>query len=478
MARRHYVDNAPATTITGTIDNAQTSFAVTSLVGFPTSTPWTGTLDLGNASAEQVLVTGVVGMTLTVTRNANAQGAFSHTVGASFNHTADAVDFDEANAHINATTNVHGITGTFVDTSSTQTLTNKTLSGGQLTPAAVAATPGVSISVDATTTIAWQTKNTGGSVVSKVDGLGNLTAVNITGAAATLASASLSGNASVGGTLGVTGASTLHAVTATDVNTGTLEASGASTLAAVSATTISSSAAATLASAAVTGNASVGGTLGVTGVSTLHATTTGALTSAAGTFSGVLTANNGLAVTGTATVSNGVTVAAGGANVTGGTSTDTLTVNGTQQGRGVIYYEQITAATSSSTSLSEQLWFTTGATVNCLAGMAYEVELMGGAASNTAQSYSVSVRKTNLAGTVLVSGVKFDLPHTAQGTQFIRKGVFLNSTGSTVNATLAATVTLTSATAVQFQGAAAPNAVYWKVTEIGPASAFTGQPTV
>ena len=104
MARRHYIDNAPSTTLTGTINNSVTSFGVLSLVGFPTSFPYLVTVGRGTASAEQMSVNSIVGTTVTVTRNVNAQGAFSHTVGEAFDHTANAVDFDEANDHVNKMT--------------------------------------------------------------------------------------------------------------------------------------------------------------------------------------------------------------------------------------------------------------------------------------------------------------------------------------------------------------------------------------
>ncbi len=74
----------------------------------------------------------------------------------------------------------------------------------------------------------------------------------VTDALTVTANSTLSGNATVGGTLGVTGAATLSSTAAITGNTtvgGTLGVTGASTLA----------------SAAVTNNATVGGTLGVTG---------------------------------------------------------------------------------------------------------------------------------------------------------------------------------------------------------------------
>ncbi|MEQ9403316.1 MAG: tail fiber domain-containing protein, partial [Cyclobacteriaceae bacterium] len=79
--------------------------------------------------------------------------------------------------------------------------------------------------------------------------------------AATLNSAGITNNATVGGTLGVTGATTTNGIGNTgnitnsgDVNTATLQTSGA----------------ATLNSAGITNNATVGGTLGVTGATTTN----------------------------------------------------------------------------------------------------------------------------------------------------------------------------------------------------------------
>ncbi len=79
---------------------------------------------------------------------------------------------------------------------------------------------------------------------------------------ATLNSLTVTNNAAIGGTLGVTGISTLGVT-----NTGNLGVTG----------TLSTSGLATLNSLSVTNNASVGGTLGVTGISTLGVTNTGNL---------------------------------------------------------------------------------------------------------------------------------------------------------------------------------------------------------
>jgi hypothetical protein len=107
----------------------------------------------------------------------------------------------------------------------------------------------------------------------------NTGAVTMTGAL-TVTSLALSGNATVGGTLGVTGATTLS--------------------------TVSTSDAATLNSAAVTGNATVGGTLGVTGAATMSSTLavtgtstlTGAVTASSTLSAGSTTVNGDLSVLG------------------------------------------------------------------------------------------------------------------------------------------------------------------------------------
>jgi hypothetical protein len=102
---------------------------VGSVSGFPVSYPYTLVIDHGESSREVVNVTAGVGTTLTVTRGQDSTSASGHTAGAAVVHAVVARDLAEPQAHIDASTNVHGLAGgaSVVGTTSSQTLTNKTL---------------------------------------------------------------------------------------------------------------------------------------------------------------------------------------------------------------------------------------------------------------------------------------------------------------------------------------------------------------
>ena len=161
---------------------------------------------------------------------------------------------------------------------------------------------------------------------------------------AVTAGSTLSGNTTVGGTFGVTGATTLSSTAAITGNTtvgGTLGVSGASTLDSAAVTnnatvggTLGVTGASTLDSAAVTNNATVGGTLGVTGNSTIGGTlgVTGQIT---GNITGDVTGNadtaTALATARTITIDGDVDATAtsfdGTGNITLTTTLDTVNSN-------------------------------------------------------------------------------------------------------------------------------------------------------
>jgi hypothetical protein len=123
----NYSNTAVQTTLGGNISNSATSFTVAATTGFPASTPYVLALDYGAASEELVVVTGVAGTTLTVTRAFSGTSAQSHSIGAVVRHVYNAQDAIDFRTHEAATADVHGVTGALVGATQAQTLTNKTL---------------------------------------------------------------------------------------------------------------------------------------------------------------------------------------------------------------------------------------------------------------------------------------------------------------------------------------------------------------
>lgn len=124
---RYYSSIAQQTTLTSGVTNSGTSLQVASTAGFPGSLPYIIALDYGTATEELVLVTGVAGLTLTVTRSYDGTAGSSHNPGAVVRHVSSAIDFTDSRTHEASTSGVHGVSGNVVGTSDTQNLSNKTL---------------------------------------------------------------------------------------------------------------------------------------------------------------------------------------------------------------------------------------------------------------------------------------------------------------------------------------------------------------
>lgn len=141
MANAYFYSNtAVQTTLSGNISNAATSIGVGAVTGFPPSYPYVLALDYGAATEELVVVTAAAGTTLTVTRGFSGTSAQSHSIGAVVRHTYTAQDATDFRTHEAATAAIHGVAGTLVGTSDTQTLSAKTLTSPVINGGALSGT--------------------------------------------------------------------------------------------------------------------------------------------------------------------------------------------------------------------------------------------------------------------------------------------------------------------------------------------------
>jgi hypothetical protein len=134
MTTRKYTSRSQQTTLTSAVTSGAATIPVvsaTTLLGgatVSTGQTFTVVIDPDTALEEVVDVTVVSGNNLTITRAIDGSSAQDHSAGSVVRHMIIGRDLREANTHIEASAAVHGIAGTVVGTTDTQTLTNKDLS--------------------------------------------------------------------------------------------------------------------------------------------------------------------------------------------------------------------------------------------------------------------------------------------------------------------------------------------------------------
>lgn len=193
----NYSNISVQTTLAAPAAPGDTTVSIVDASGLPVSFPFSLILDYQLASVEVVTVTNAVGATLTVTRGQDGTSAQSHAAGSPVVHGVVARDVAEPQAHIVATTNVHGtgVGGVVVGTNTSQVLTNKTISGSSNTITNIADSSIVSIA---------SSKVTQPFATLTVTGLGSFGSLSVTGNS-TLATVTASGLATLQAGAAVTG---------------------------------------------------------------------------------------------------------------------------------------------------------------------------------------------------------------------------------------------------------------------------------
>lgn len=172
MALRNYINTSKEAQLLNPIGTGDTTITLDApgLVNIP-STPFYVRLDPDTASEELILVgAGSSATTLmNCTRGYDGTSAFTHTAGAKARHCVAAEFYNKADVHVEASTNVHGLSGgaAVVGTTQSQTLTNKTVNASIIDVAhstSPAASQAVKVSADSVAArdgFVWD--NTGGS---------------------------------------------------------------------------------------------------------------------------------------------------------------------------------------------------------------------------------------------------------------------------------------------------------------------------
>lgn len=137
--RRSYEGAAQAAVLTSALGGSTADLTIycDDLTNWPTGTggrPFYVCIDRGKPTEEKILCSTRSSNVLTVYNSGGTNGRAaddtsitSHSINATIEHVFTATDADEANAHVNASSAVHGISGSVVGTTDTQVLTNKTL---------------------------------------------------------------------------------------------------------------------------------------------------------------------------------------------------------------------------------------------------------------------------------------------------------------------------------------------------------------
>lgn len=348
---RYYSSTAIETALSGAIGaqssgQANTSFIVGSVSGFPTSFPYTLIVDPDTSKEEVLTVFAGSGTTLSVYRGADGTQGVAHSAGAVVRHGVSGRDFREAETHIAARgydidqtildlanqTHVHGIVtgeGVVVGTLKTQTLTQKTLTTPTINGATITGTVTASAATFTSPTISGSPVITGlssaGMVSSSATPKDYVDAIlgSATSAAVSAASAAASATAAATSATSAAASASAAASSASASASSASAAATSATSAAASATAAATSATSAAASATAAATSATSAAASATTAAASVATIAGYATSAANSASAAATSATSAAASATAAATSVTSAAASAtAAATSATSAD------------------------------------------------------------------------------------------------------------------------------------------------------------
>jgi hypothetical protein len=335
---RYYSSTAVETALGSSIPaqsqgQANTSFIVGSISGFPTDYPYTLIVDPDTSKEEVVTVTAGSGTTLTVTRGSDNTQAVAHSAGAVVRHGVSGRDFRESENHIAARgydidqtiliaanqTHVHGVAtgdGVVVGTLKEQTLTRKTLTTPTVNGATITGTVTASAATFTSPTISGSPVITGlssaGMVATSATPKNYVDAIlgSATSAAISAASAAVSATSAATSATSSATSATASASSATASATSASAAATSATSAAASATAAATSATSAAASATAAATSATSAAASATTAAASVATIAGYATSAANSASAAATSATSAAASATAAATSAASAAA------------------------------------------------------------------------------------------------------------------------------------------------------------------------